>query len=126
MVIAGSSAALAEAKQRARRWTPADAAAVFPALSALGEDCGYRIALLGGTFTRGDGGDLDCAMIPLIGVAQNKRAFLARVGGQVVRYFRDERRKVEHVHIVLAGRLYDFSFGVFFDPGEMRKWTRKS
>lgn len=125
MVIAGSTAALKEAKRTARRWTPADAIAIFPALSALGEDCGFRVALLGGTFTRGDGGDLDCALLPLHGAMQNKQAFLIRFGGQLVRSFRDERLKVEHVHVVAAGRLYDFSFGVFWDPGELRKWARK-
>lgn len=126
MVIAGSSAALEEAKRTARRWTPADAIAVFPALSALGEDCGYRIALLGGTFTRRDGGDLDCAMIPLRGARQARTAFFARFQGKLVRHFRNERLGVEHVHLVQGGRLYDFSFGVFWHPQELRKWARKS
>lgn len=114
MVIWGSSEALAEAKRSAKRWTLQDAAEVFPAVSELGEECGYRIALLGGTLTRGDGGDLDFAMLPLVGAEQLRQVFLSRFGGEVVRQFLNRERGVDHVHILKDGRLYDFCFGRFW------------
>lgn len=126
MVIAGSTEALKEAKATAVRWTPAEAAKVFPSLSELGQECGYRIALLGGTFTRGDGGDLDCAMLPLRGVEQFQAAFVMRFGGRLVRHFRNRGTGIEHVHVLKGDRLYDFSFGVFWDLEEVRKWATRS
>lgn len=121
MVRAGSTLALDKAKRTALRWTPLDAFQVFPALSALAEDCGFRAAMLGGTFTSGSGADLDLAMIALRGKAQFKKEFLDRFEGELIRYFHNPITGIEHVHVLRGERLYDFCFGVFWDPGRVKK-----
>lgn len=110
----------------ATEWTLAEAQSQFASLSALAEECGFRMALLGSVLKKGSGRDLDLLMRPLRGKPQRREAFLARFGGTMVKPRWNAGRGIDGCQVELGGKLYDFVFGEFWDQQVVRTWARKS
>jgi hypothetical protein len=108
------------------RWDAPLALEQFAALSALAEDCGYRMAMLGSVLKHGSGADLDLLMRPLHGVEQRREAFLVRFGGKLVKKRWNQERGIDGCQVERGGRLYDFIFGEFWAEQVVRTWAKKS
>ena len=113
-------------KTEAIEWTLADAIELYPALSALADDCGYCMAMLGSVLKNGRGRDLDLLMRPLHGRLQLRDAFLARFGGRLVKRRLNKAHMIDGYKIELGGREFDFIFGEFWELGMVRAWAKKS
>lgn len=100
----------------ARRWTLAEAAAEFPALSDLAEEHGFRLSMFGSVLTKGDGEDLDLQLMPFAAITQHEVEFLARFGGVLKDSRVDRRRGFRRFKVERGGQLYDFNFGGHWRP----------
>lgn len=98
------------------RWTVAEAAAAFPAISKLAEQHGFRLSLFGSVLEKGEGKDLDLLLTPFGSTEHHEARFLSEFGGVL----KDSRCNVAHnvkgYMVERDGRLYDFIFGAFWRP----------
>ncbi len=99
-----------------RKWTLKEAAEVFPALSELAEEHGYRLLMFGSVLNKGEGDDLDLQMAPFKATEQSEVRFLAQFGGVLKDSRIDVRRGFRRFKLLRDGRLYDFNFGGFWKP----------
>jgi len=115
-VAATAAAVAATALTVATRWTLAEAQAVFPALSELAEEHGFRLSMFGSVLIKGEGNDLDLHLVPFGSMEANEVRFLARFGGVL----KSSRYNVAHgirgFQVERGGKLYDFVFGAFWRP----------
>lgn len=120
-----TAAAVATAERTtATNWTAGDAIAAFPALSALAEECGYRLSMLGSVLEKGEGRDLDLLLTPFGSLPNREVEFLKRFGGRLMDSRSNAAHNIKGFCVKKDGRLYDFIFGQFWRPrrpGEGKK-----
>ena len=101
----------------ATEWTAAEAVKVFPALSELAEEHGFRLSMFGGVLLRGKGNDLDLLLTRIESMESSEVRFLARFGGRLKRARVNEAHHVRSFIVEKGGKLYHFVFGGFWMRG---------
>lgn len=97
-------------------WTLIEAAAVFPALSEMAEEHGFRMSMLGSVLLKGEGNDLDLLLTPFGSMDQRGVKFLAKFGGILKSTRFNAAKNVKSFQVEKDGKIYDFVFGGFWSP----------
>ena len=112
--------AVIKARPAVTKWRAAEAIEVFGALSALAEQFGFRLSMLGSVFEKGEGKDLDLLLTPFGSIESREAEFLAAFGGRLLDYRCNVERNIKGYMVEKNGRLYDFILGNFWSPRRNR------